>query len=201
MICSGDTEGVFQIEHISDDLLEQAMPSSLEELSALIALDRPGLEEFLRAYIEAKRNPETVTYRTPELEPILKETCGIIVYQEQVMEILHTLAGYSMARADLARRAIAKRMPEGLKLQREIFVYGGNGWDGLPACDGCLKRGIDEDTANAVFDDIEKYCHYTFNKAHAISYALLSYQTAYLKCHYPEEFAAAFKKNDDGSIV
>ncbi len=201
MIYSGETDDVFLLEHIPDDLLGQAMPSSLEDLSALIALDRPGLEEFLRAYIEAKRNPETVTYRTPELEPILKETCGIIVYQEQVMEILHTLAGYSMARADLARRAIAKRMPEGLKLQREIFVYGGNGWDGLPACDGCLKRGIDEDTANAVFDDIEKYCHYTFNKAHAISYALLSYQTAYLKCHYPEEFAAAFKKNDDGSIV
>ena len=196
MICSGDTKGVFQLEHISDDLFEQAMPSSLEDLSALIALDRPGLEEFLQAYLEAKRHPETVTYRTPALEPILRNTCGVIVYQEQVMEILHTLAGYSMSRADLARRAIAKRMLEVLKLQREFFVYGSDGTDGLSACDGCLKLGIDEATANAVFDDIEKCCSYAFNKSHAISYALLAYQTAYLKCHYPEEWETAVKKNE-----
>ena len=112
------------------------------------------------------------------------------------MEILHMLAGYSMAGADLARRAIAKRMPEVLKQQREVFVYGGDGKDGLPACDGCLKRGIDEETANAVFDDIEKHSPYAFNKSHAVSYALLAYRTAYLKCHYPEEWEAAVEKNE-----
>lgn len=117
------------------------------------------------------------------------------------MEILHTLAGCSMAHADLARRAINKNLPDVLKMQREFFVYGNDGKDGLPACDGgCLKRGIDEETANAVFDDIEKHCPYAFCKSHAVSYALLAYRTAYLKCHYPEEFAAALKKNDDEDI-
>lgn len=117
------------------------------------------------------------------------------------MEILHTLAGYTMARADLSRRAINKKRPDVLKLQREIFVYGSNGEDSLSACDGCLKRGINEETANAVFDDIEKYCCYTICKAHAVPYALLAYRTAYLKCHYPEEFAAALKKNDNENAV
>ncbi len=107
---------------------------------------------------------------------------------------MHSLAGYTLGRADLARRAIAKKISEVLKQQREIFVYGSNGEDGLPACDGCLNRGIDEDVANAVFDDIEKHCPYAFNKSHAISYALLAYQTAYLKCHYPEEWEAAIEK-------
>ena len=110
------------------------------------------------------------------------------------MEILHTLAGYSMAHADLARRAINKKRPDVLKMQRELFVYGNDGKDGLPACDGCLNRGIEEETANAVFDDIEKYCPCAFCKSHAVSYALLAYRTAYLKCHYPEEWEAAIEK-------
>ncbi len=201
MLHMGKIESVFAFESETiQELLEETFPESMADLTALYTLDSPGPEDFIPEYLEAKRHPENVTYRTSALEPILKETCGVILYQEQVMEILHTLAGYSMAHADFARRAIAKRMPEVLKLQRQVFVYGSDGKDGLPACDGCLKRGIDEDVANAVFDDIEKHCPYAFNKSHAVSYALLAYRTAYLKCHYPEEFAAALKKNDDEDI-
>lgn len=196
MLRMGKSKSVFGFENESmQDLLKEAFPESMADLAALYALDRPGTEDFILEYLEAKRNSETVTYRTPALEPILKETGGLILYQEQVMDILYTLAGYSMSRADLARRAIANRMPEVLKLQREVFVYGSDKKDGLPACDGCLKRGIDEETANAVFDDIEKHCPYAFCKSHAVSYALLAYRTAYLKCHYPEEWEAAVKKN------
>lgn len=186
------SESVFTFEgETIRELLEEAFPGSMADLAALYTLDRPGTEDYISEYLKAKRHPETVTYRTPELEPILKETCGVILYQEQVMEILHTLAGYTMARADLSRRAINKKKPDVLKLQREIFVYGSNGEDSLSACDSCLKRGINEETANAVFDDIEKYCYYAICKSHAVPYALLSYQTAYLKCHYPEEWEAA----------
>ena len=197
MLRMGKTESVFSFENESmRELLKEAFPNSMADLAALYSLDRPGMEDIIPDYLAAKLHPETVTYRTPELEPILKETCGVILYQEQVMEILHTLAGYSMGRADLVRRAIAKKIrPDVLELQREIFVYGNDGKDDLPACDGgCLKRGIDEETANAVFDDIEKYCPYAFNKSHAVSYALLAYRTAYLKCHYPEEWNAAIEK-------
>ena len=112
------------------------------------------------------------------------------------MEILHTLAGYSMERADLVLRAIGKKRPDVLKMQRELFVYGNDGKNGLPACDGCLKRKIDEETANAVFDEIEKYCPYAFNKSHAVAYTLLAYRTAYLKCHFPVEWEAAVEKNE-----
>ena len=198
MLRTGKSESVFSFENESmRELLKEAFPESMADLAALYALDRPGTEDFIPEYLEAKLHPENVTYRTPALEPILKETCGVILYQEQVMEILHTLAGYSMSRADFARRAIAKRMPEVLKLQRQVFVYGSDGKDGLPACDGCLKRGIDEETANAVLDDIEKYCPYAFSKSHAISFALLAYRTAYLKCHFPEEWEAAVKYDAD----
>lgn len=197
MLCRGDSKSVFSFDSENwRNLLEESFPDSMADLAALYALDRPGTEDFIRKYLEAKLHPETVTYRTPELEPILKETGGGILYQEQVMEILHTLAGYSMAHTDFARRAFAKRMPEVLKQQREVFVYGSNEKDGLPACDGCLKRGIDEETANAVFDDIEKYCPYAFCKSHAVAYTLLAYRTAYLKCHYPEEWEAAVEKNE-----
>ena len=197
MLRMGKSESVFGFENESmRDLLKKAFPNSMADLAAIYALDRPGTEDFITEYLEAKLHPETVTYRTPELEPILKETCGVILYQEQIMEILHTLAGYSMSRADLARRAIAKKMQEVLKLQRDIFVYGSDGEDGLPACDGCLNREIDEETANAVFDDIEKHCPYTFNKSHAVSYTLLAYRTAYLKCHYPEEWQTAVEENE-----
>lgn len=198
MLCTGKSESVFSFENESmRELLKEVFPESMADLAALYALDRPGTEDFIQEYLEAKLHSQTVTYRTPALEPILKETCGVIVYQEQVMEILHTLAGYSMSRADLARRAIAKRMPEVLKLQRQVFVYGSDGKDGLPACDGCLKREIDEDVANAVFDDIEKHCPYAFCKSHAVSYTLLAYRTAYLKCHYPEEWKAAVEGDTD----
>lgn len=197
MLRMGKSESVFSFENESmRELLKEAFPSSMADLTALYALYRPGPDDYIQKYLETKRRPETVTYRTSELEPILKETCGIILYQEQVMEILHKLAGYSMAHADLARRAINKKRPDVLKKQRELFVYGSDGKDGLPACDGCLKRGIDKETANAVFDDIEKYCPYAFNKSHAVSYALLAYRTAYLKCHYPEEWEAAVEKNE-----
>ncbi len=197
MLRTGKSESVFAFENESmRELLKKAFPNSMADLAAIYALDRPGTEDFIQEYLEAKLHPENVTYRTPELEPILKETGGVILYQEQVMEILRTLAGYSLAHADLTRRAIAKRMPEVLKLQREIFVYGGDGKDGLPACDGCLKRGIEEKIANAVFDDIEKYCPYAFNKSHAVAYALLAYRTAYLKCHYPEEWQTAVEENE-----
>ncbi len=196
MLRMGKSESVFAFENESmRELLKKAFPNSMADLAAIYALDRPGTEDFIQEYLEAKLHPENVTYRTPELEPILKETGGVILYQEQIMEILRTLAGYSLAHADLVRRAIAKRMPEVLKQQREVFVDGGDGKDGLPACDGCLKRGIDKETANAVFDDIEKYCPYAFNKSHAVSYTLLAYRTAYLKCHYPEEWEAAVEKS------
>lgn len=196
MLRMGKSESVFAFENESmRELLKKAFPNSMADLAAIYALDRPGTEDFIQEYLEAKLHPENVTYRTPELEPILKETGGVILYQEQIMEILRTLAGYSLAHADLVRRAIAKRMPEVLKQQREVFVDGGDGKDDMPACDGCLKRGIDKETANAVFDDIEKYCPYAFNKSHAVSYTLLAYRTAYLKCHYPEEWEAAVEKS------
>ena len=195
MLRMGESESVFSFDSENGrNLLEESFPDSMTDLAAIYALDRPGTEDFIPDYLAAKLHPETVTYRTPALEPILKETGGVILYQEQIMEILHTLAGYSMGRADLVRRAIAKRMPEVLKMQREVFVYGSDGKDGLPAYDGCLKRGIEKETANAVFDDIEKYCCYAVCKAHAVPYALLAYRTAYLKCHYPEEWEAAVEK-------
>lgn len=198
MLRTGKSESVFSFENESmRELLKEAFPNSMADLTALYTLDRPGTEDIIPEYLEAKLHPQNVTYRTPALEPILKETCGVILYQEQIMEILHTLAEYSMSRADFARRAIGKKRPDVLKLQREIFVYGSNGKDGLPACDGCLNRGIDEETANAVFDDIEKYCPYAFCKSHAVAYALLAYRTAYLKCHYPEEWEAAVECDAD----
>lgn len=197
MLRMGKSESVFSFDSENGrNLLEKSFPDSMTDLAAIYTLDRPGMEDIIPDYLKAKLHPENVTYRTPALEPILKETCGVILYQEQVMEILHTLAGYSMAHADLARRAINKKRPDVLKMQRQIFVYGSDGKDGLPACDGCLNRGIEEKIANAVFDDIEKYCPYAFNKSHAVSYVLLSYRTAYLKCHYPEEWEAAVEKNE-----
>ena len=197
MLCRGDSESVFSFENETmRELLKEASPDSMAALTALYALDRPGADDFIPEFLEAKLHPETVTYRTPELEPILKETCGVILYQEQIMEILHTLAGYSLQGADLARRDVAKKQPKVLQEQRRIFVYGNDGWNGWPECDGCLKRGIDEKIANAMFDDIEKYCCYAFCKAHAVSYTLLVYRTAYLKCHYPEEWETAVKKNE-----
>ena len=188
MIGSGKTEGVFQLESGGmKNFMKELKPKSLEDIIAGISLYRPGPMDFIPQYIKGKNHPETVTYDTPLLKPILEQTYGCIVYQEQVMQIVQALAGYSLGRADLLRRAMSKKKAAVMEKERESFVYG-NPEDGVP---GCVNNGISEKIANKIYDEMIDFAKYAFNKSHAAAYAVVSYQTAWLKYYYPVEFMAA----------
>ena len=192
MLGDGGTFGVFQCESAGiRSLMINMKPHNLEDIIAVIALYRPGPMDFIPAYLENRKHPESIKYHTPKLKPILDVTYGTIVYQEQVMQIFRELAGYSMGAADMVRRAVAKKQPEVLAQQKKYFIHGSDGTDGGSKCDGCLKRGVSEEAANKIFDDMASFASYAFNKSHSAAYSLLTYQTAWLRYYYPQEFMAA----------
>ena len=192
MLSEGHSEGVFQLESPGmKRLLVQAQPACVEDLIAIISLYRPGPMQFIPQYLESRKNPESVHYRHPLLRPILEPTGGCIIYQEQVMQIFRDLAGYSLGRADIVRRAMAKKKHDVLEREREVFLHGQQREDGTWEVDGCLRRGVDQQTALELFKEIESFASYAFNKPHAAGYAVVAYQTAYLKCHYTREYMAA----------
>ena len=192
MLSEGHSEGVFQLESPGmKRLLVQAQPACVEDLIAIISLYRPGPMQFIPQYLESRKKPESVHYRHPLLRPILEPTGGCIIYQEQVMQIFRDLAGYSLGRADIVRRAMAKKKHDVLEREREVFLHGQQREDGTWEVDGCLRRGVDQQTALELFKEIESFASYAFNKPHAAGYAVVAYQTAYLKCHYPCEYMAA----------
>lgn len=185
---TGKTEGVFQLESAGmKNFMKELKPQSLEDIIAGIALYRPGPMDFIPAYIRGKNQSGQITYDCPQLKPILEPTYGCIVYQEQVMQIVRDLAGYTLGRSDLVRRAMSKKKQSVMEKERKNFVYG-NEAEGVP---GCLANGIDEKTANKIFDEMIDFAKYAFNKSHAAAYAVVAYQTAYLKYYYPVEFMAA----------
>lgn len=187
LISSGDTDAVFQLEQGGmKKFMKELQPSCLEDLIAGISLYRPGPMDFIPKYIENKHNPEKVVYDTPFLEPILKNSYGVIVYQEQVMQIFQQLAGYSLGQADLVRRAMAKKKKKELMEQKDKFIYG-SPEDGIS---GCASKGIPAEVAEKIFGDMESFASYAFNKSHAAAYAVIAYRTAYLKHFYLKEFLA-----------
>ncbi len=192
MLASGATEGVFQFESAGmRNVIMQLGPESIEDLIAVISLYRPGPMESIPRYIENRHHPEKVSYRHPLLAGILDVTYGCIVYQEQVMQIFRTLAGYSLGRADIVRRAMSKKKADVMEKERQIFIYGLTREDGTVEVEGCVRRGVPQETAEAVFGEMESFASYAFNKSHAAAYATVAYQTAWLKCHYPREYMAA----------
>ena len=188
LIGSGKTEGIFQLESAGmKNFMKELKPQSLEDIIAGISLYRPGPMDFIPAYIKGKNHPEEVTYDCPQLEPILAPTYGCIVYQEQVMQIVRDLAGYTLGRSDLVRRAMSKKKGSVMEQERKNFVYG-NEEEGVP---GCIANGIDEKIANKIYDEMMDFAKYAFNKSHAAAYAVVAYQTAWLKYYYPVEFMAS----------
>ena len=169
------------------NFMKELKPQSLEDIIAGISLYRPGPMDFIPRYIKGKNNPDTITYECPELEPILEPTYGCIVYQEQVMQIVRALGGYTLGRSDLLRRAMSKKKAAVMEKERQNFVYG-NEEEGVP---GCIKNGISEEIANHIYDEMTDFAKYAFNKSHAACYAVVAYQTAWLKYYYPVEFMAA----------
>ncbi len=185
---TGKTDGVFQLESAGmKNFMKELKPQSLEDVIAGISLYRPGPKDFIPQYIRGKNHPEEITYDCPQLEPILEPTYGCIVYQEQVMQIVRDLGGYTLGRSDLVRRAMSKKKVAVMAKERENFVYG-NAEEHVP---GCVANGIDEKTANKIYDDMTDFAKYAFNKSHAAAYAMVAYQTAWLKYYYPVEFMAA----------
>ena len=188
MLTEGKTQGVFQLESAGMTSVCVGMKAdSIEDITAIVALYRPGPMDSIPKFIENKLNHKKVTYKCPELEPILKVTYGCIVYQEQVIEIFRQLGGYTMGQADNIRRAISKKKMKVIEAERKVFVYG----DREKNIPGCISNGIREDVAQSLYDEIVAFANYAFNKAHAVCYAVVSYQTAYLKCHYPRQYMAA----------
>lgn len=187
-IGTGKTDGVFQLESAGmKSFMKELKPQSLEDIIAGISLYRPGPMDFIPKYIKGKNNADTITYDCPQLKPILEPTYGCIVYQEQVMQIVRDLGGYTLGRSDLVRRAMSKKKGDVMKKERQNFVYG-NKEEGVP---GCVANGIDEKTANKIYDEMIDFAKYAFNKSHAAAYAVVAYQTAWLKYYYPVEFMAA----------
>ena len=188
MISSGKTDGVFQLESGGmKGFMRELQPQNLEDIIAGISLYRPGPMDFIPQYIKGKENGDNITYMVPQLEPILSPTYGCIVYQEQVMQIVRDLAGYTLGRSDLVRRAMSKKKTAVMEKERQNFIYG-NEQENVP---GCIKNGISEKDANRIYDSMIEFAKYAFNKSHAAAYAVVSYQTAYLKYYYPVEFMAA----------
>lgn len=187
-ISTGKCDGIFQLESAGmKSFMKELKPRSLEDLIAGISLYRPGPMDFIPQYIKGKNNQDSVTYACPQLEAILKPTYGCIVYQEQVMQIVRDLAGYSWGRSDLVRRAMSKKKAYVMEQERKNFIYG-NKDEGVK---GCVNNGIDEKVAGKIYDDMIDFAKYAFNKSHAACYAVVSFQTAYLKTYYPVEFMAA----------
>ena len=188
LIASGKTEGIFQLESAGmKSFMKELKPRNMEDIIAGISLYRPGPMDFIPKYVKGKNVAGGIVYDCPQLEPILSPTYGCIVYQEQVMQIVRDLAGYSYGRSDLVRRAMSKKKASVMEKERHNFVYG-NEEENVP---GCMKNGISEEVANRIFDEMTDFAKYAFNKSHAAAYAVVSYQTAYLKCYYPVEFMAA----------
>ena len=187
-IGTGRTDGVFQLESAGmKSFMKELKPQSLEDIIAGISLYRPGPMDFIPKYIKGKNNADSITYDCPQLKPILEPTYGCIVYQEQVMQIVRDLGGYTLGRSDLVRRAMSKKKGDVMQKERQNFVYG-NPEEGVP---GCVSNGIDEKTANKIYDEMIDFAKYAFNKSHAAAYAVVAYQTAWLKYYYPVEFMAA----------
>lgn len=187
LISSGKTDGVFQLESPGmTSFMKELKPDSIDDIIAGISLYRPGPMDFIPQYIKGKRDKNNVTYKHPLLEPILKDTYGCIVYQEQVMQIVRDLAGYSLGRSDMVRRAMSKKKTDVMAMEREKFINGDG--DEVP---GCVAKGIPAEIANEIFDEMTDFAKYAFNKSHAAAYAVVAYQTAWLKQHYPLEFMAA----------
>ena len=192
MISKGNTQGIFQLESAGmTEFMKNLNPSCFEDIVAGISLYRPGPMDSIPKYIENKKNPEKVKYVDPHLEPILNVTYGCMVYQEQVMQIVRELGGYSFGRSDLVRRAMSKKKMSVMLEEKKYFIHGKDNSDGTPAIAGCVANGIPERAAEAIFDDMVSFAEYAFNKSHAAAYAVVSYETAYLKAHYPVEFMAA----------
>ena len=188
MISRGQTSGVFQIESTGmTGVCVGLKPQNIEDITAVIALYRPGPMESIPRFIACKHDPKLVTYKHPKLIPILSVTYGCIVYQEQVIRIFQDLGGFSLGQADMVRRAISKKKAKEIEKERQAFVYG----DKERGITGCVANGIEEATAQAIYDEIFDFANYAFNKAHAVSYAVVAYQTAYFKCHYTKEYMAA----------
>ena len=187
-IGTGRTDGIFQLESGGmESFMKELRPESLEDIIAGIALYRPGPMDFIPKYIKGKSNAGAITYSCPQLEPILDATYGCIVYQEQVMQIVRDLGGYTLGRSDLVRRAMSKKKQSVMEKERANFIYG-NEEEGVP---GCMANGISEQVASQIYDDMMDFAKYAFNKSHAACYAVVAYQTAYLKYYYPVEFMAA----------
>ena len=192
MISKGNTQGIFQLESAGmTEFMKNLNPTCFEDIVAGISLYRPGPMDSIPKYIENKKNPEKVKYVDPHLEPILNVTYGCMVYQEQVMQIVRELGGYSFGRSDLVRRAMSKKKMSVMLEEKKYFIHGKDNSDGTPAIAGCVANGIPERAAEAIFDDMVSFAEYAFNKSHAAAYAVVSYETAYLKAHYPVEFMAA----------
>lgn len=188
MLSEGKTQGVFQMESAGmTGVCVSMKPSSIEDITAIVALYRPGPMDSIPRFVANKLNPSKVTYKTPLLEPILRVTYGCIVYQEQVIEIFRTLGGYTMGQADNIRRAISKKKLKVIEAERKVFVYG----DGAQGISGAIAKGVSEAAAQSIYDEIVDFANYAFNKSHAVCYAVVAYQTAYLKCHYPRQYMAA----------
>ncbi|MBR7092095.1 MAG: DNA polymerase III subunit alpha [Clostridia bacterium] len=196
MLSQGNGEGVFQFESSGmKRVLSQLRPDKLEDLIAVISLYRPGPMDSIPKYIYNRQHPDQIRMAHPLLAPILSVTNGCIVYQEQVMQIFRTLAGYSLGRADIVRRAMSKKKHDVMQKEREIFLHGLVNEDGVRVVDGCLFRGIPQPVAEEIFEEMSSFASYAFNKSHAAAYALISYRTAYLKCLYPCEYMAALLTN------
>ncbi|MBE6842602.1 MAG: DNA polymerase III subunit alpha [Ruminococcus sp.] len=205
MISKGDTSGVFQLESQGmKNVLIRFAPENIEDIISILALYRPGPMDSIPKYIENKKNPSIITYKHPMLREILEVTYGCIVYQEQVMEIFRKLAGYSYGRADLVRRAMAKKKHDVMEKERHNFIYGIKREDGTYECCGAVANGISEEIANGIFDDMLSFASYAFNKSHAAAYAIVSYRTAYLKCNYFKEYMASLmtgSMNSQGKLT
>ena len=188
MLAEGKTQGVFQLESAGiTGVCVNMKPTSIEDMTAIVALYRPGPMDSIPTFIANKLDPRKITYKTPLLEPILRVTYGCIVYQEQVIEIFRSLGGYTMGQADNIRRAISKKKMKVIEENRKVFVYG----DPAQGISGAVAKGVSESAAQSIYDEIVAFANYAFNKAHAVCYAVVSYQTAYLKCHYPKQYMAA----------
>ncbi|MGI5936031.1 MAG: DNA polymerase III subunit alpha [Oscillospiraceae bacterium] len=188
MLTAGKTSGVFQLESSGmTGVCMSLKPRSIEDITAIIALYRPGPMDSIPRFIECKNNPSKIRYKHPLLEPILNVTYGCIVYQEQVIEIFRRLAGFSLGQADMIRRAMSKKKEKEILKERKAFIYG----DPERSIPGAVANGVPEDVAGSIYDEILDFANYAFNKAHAVSYAIISYRTAYMKCHYPREYMAA----------
>ncbi len=192
MMAKGQTQGVFQYESVGmKNVLMQLKPDSIEDLIAVISLYRPGPMSSIPQYIENRHHPDKIKYKHPLLEDILAVTYGCIVYQEQVMQIFRKLAGFSLGQADIVRRAMSKKKKDVMEREHQIFIHGLVGEDGSVEVEGCIRRGISEEVASSIYSEIESFASYAFNKSHAAAYALISYQTAFLKCKYPKEYMAS----------